>query len=309
MSISDLSVSAWATGVLDLALSPFGYEYMRNAIFGAGAVGAMCAFLSCFVVLKGWSLLGDALSHAVVPGVAVAALLGLPLVAGAGVAAALAVGGIALVERNTALRNDAVLGVVFTTFFAAGLLIVSVYPSHVQVTTILLGNLLGISESDLMQVYGVGLVCLVVIGLKWRDLLLFSFDPDHARSIGLNTRALHLTLLCLLSLACVAALQAVGALLVVSMLIAPGATAYLLSDRFGRMLLIAPALGALGTMVGAYASFFLDGAVGGCIVALQTAVFLLAWLFAPKHGFLADLLRRPSRPVIPQAARGFRWTD
>lgn len=285
--------------LLEAALSPFGYEYMRNAIVGAGVVGAMCALLSCFVVLRGWSLLGDALSHAVVPGVAVAALFGLPLLAGAAVAAALAVGGIALVERNAVLKSDAVVGVVFTTYFAAGLLIVSVYPTNLRVTTILLGNLLGIAETDLYQVYGVGLVCALVIGLKWRDFVALSFDSDHAASIGLNTRLLHGTLLGLLSLACVAALQAVGALLVAAMLIAPGATAYLLTDRFGRMLILSPLIGGLGAFAGAYVSFFLDGAVGGCIVLLQTSLFLLAWLLAPKHGVIA---RRRNAGTLAEVA-------
>lgn len=272
---------------VEAALSPFGYDYMRNAIFGAGIVGAMCALLSCFVVLRGWSLLGDALSHAVVPGVAAAAILGLPFLAGAAVAALLAVAGISLVGRSPVLKSDAVVGVVFTTFFAAGLLVASVHPTNLRVTTILLGNLLGIAEGDLMQVYAVAALCALVIGLKWRDLVAVSFDADHARSVGLDPRFWRGVLLGLLSLACVAALQAVGALLVAAMLIAPGATAYLLTDRFGRMLVLAPLLGGAGAFLGAYASFFLDGAVGGCIVLLQTLLFLLAWLLAPKHGLLA----------------------
>jgi ABC-type Mn2+/Zn2+ transport system permease subunit len=285
----------------ELLLSPFGYEFMVKAILGAGAVGAMCAFLSCFVILKGWSLLGDALSHAVVPGVAIAYLAGLPFIVGAFVAGLLAVLGIGFVERHSTLKSDAVIGVVFTAFFAAGLLIVSLYPSNLRLTTILFGNLLGISDSDLLQVYGAGLVCLLAIGLKWRDLLAYSFDSGHARSIGLDTRALHLLLLALLSLAAVAALQAVGAILVIAMLITPGATAYLLTDRFSRMLVIAPLIGGGVTMAGAYASFFLDGSVGGCIVALQTGLFLLAWLLAPKHGLLAGW-RRPAAAAAPAGA-------
>jgi len=277
--------------LLDLALSPFGYDYMRNAILGAAAVGAMCGLLSCFVVLRGWSLLGDALSHAVVPGVVLAAILGAPYLAGAAVAALLTVGGVALVGRSPVLKSDAVVGVVFTTFFAAGLLLVSIHPTNLRVTTILLGNLLGIAEGDLLQVYGVATLCLVVIGLKWRDLVAVSFDAAHAASIGLRPGFWRAVLLGLLSLACVAALQAVGALLVAAMLIAPGATAYLLTDRFGRMLVLSPLLGGAGAFLGAYASFFLDGAVGGCIVLLQTCLFLLVWLAAPKHGALARLRR------------------
>ncbi len=276
---------------LDLALSPFTYGYMRNAIFGAGVVGAMCAVLSCFVTLRGWALLGDALSHAVVPGVALAYLAGLPFIAGAFAAGLLAVVGIGVVERSTTLKGDAAIGVVFSTFLAAGLLLVSLYPSNLRLTTILFGNLLGISDEDLVQVYAAGGICLGVLLLFWKDLLLLSFDPAHARTIGLRVRALNFLLLALLSLAAVSALQAVGAILVVAMLVTPGATAYLLTDSFRRMLVIAPVLGGAATMLGAYASFFLDASVGGCIVLLQTAVFLVCWLFAPKHGLLAGRRR------------------
>lgn len=285
---------------LQLLSEPFAYGFMWKAILGGGAVGALCGFLSCFVTLKGWSLLGDALSHAVVPGVALASLLGAPFAVGAFFSGILAVVSIGFVERNSYLKNDAVIGVVFTTFFAAGLFIISVFPSNLRLKTILFGNLLGISDADLWQVAVVGVICLVVILCKWKDLLLYCFDPSHARSIGLNVRVLHLLLLSLLSLAAVAALQAVGALLVVAMLITPGATAFLLTDRFGRMLIIAPLLGAGATMAGAYASFFLDGSTGGAIVALQTLLFLMAFLFAPKHGVLAA--RRQSQHLAGTGA-------
>jgi ABC-type Mn2+/Zn2+ transport system permease subunit len=281
-------------GVWETLVSPFGYEFMWKAILGGGAVGAMCGFLSCFVTLKGWSLLGDALSHAVVPGVALAAMTGAPFAAGAFLTGLFAVLAIGFVERNTTLRNDAVIGVVFTSMFALGLLMISIWPSNVRLTTILFGNLLGVSDSDLLQLAVVGALCVAVVALKWKDLLLFCFDADHARSIGLPVRTLHLTLLALLSLAAVAALQAVGALLVVAMLITPGATAHLLTDRFGRMLLIAPALGAASAMAGAYASFFLDGSTGGLIVALQTLLFFAALLFAPKQGWLAGRAPQPA---------------
>lgn len=280
--------------LLDTLLSPFDYEFMWKAILGGGAVGAMCGFLSCFVTLKGWSLLGDALSHAVVPGVALAALIGAPFAAGAFLTGLLAVVGIGVIERNSAIKNDAVIGVVFTTFFAAGLFLISIFPSNVRLKTILFGNLLGISDADLVQLAIVGLLCLAVVALKWKDLLLYCFDASHARSIGINTRFLHLLMLALLSLAAVAALQAVGALLVVAMLITPGATAFLLTDRFGRMLVIAPVIGAAAAMAGAYASFFLDGSTGGAIVVLQTVLFVLAFVFAPKHGLIA--MRRRADP-------------
>lgn len=277
--------------MLDAIAAPFAYEFMQKAVLVGGVVGALCALLSPFVTLRGWSLLGDALSHAVVPGVAVAGLIGAPFIAGAGIAALLAVGAIGAVQDNARLRPDAVIGVVFTAFFAAGLLIVSVWPSNLRVTSILFGDLLGIADRDIAQVLAVGALCLVVVALKWRDLRHYCFDPQHARSVGLPTRLLHGTLLVMLSLATVATLQAVGALLVVAMLITPGAIATLLTDRFGRMLVIAPAVGAATSMAGAYGSYFLDGSAGGIIVSLQTGLFLLAFLFAPRHGWLATRRR------------------
>lgn len=279
-----------------LLAEPFSYAFMIKAIFGGAAVGALCGLLSCFVTLKGWSLLGDALSHSVVPGVAVTALVGGPFALGAFIAGLLAVLGIGLIERNSVLKNDAVIGVVFTAFFAAGLFIVSIFPTNIRIESILFGNLLGISSADLLQVAVIGVICFVVFVTKWKDLLIYCFDPNHARAIGLNVSALHLILLILLSLAAVAALQAVGALLVVAMLITPGATAQLLTKNFGRMLFIAPVLAALACMGGAYASYFLDGSTGGAIVVLQTTMFILALFFAPGKGILATSLRRnPSK--------------
>jgi len=274
------------TGLLGLLVEPFGYQFMVKAILGGGAVGAVCAVLSCFVTLKGWSLLGDALSHAVVPGVAIAYLAGAPFLLGAVLSGLFAVLGIGAVERATKLRGDAVIGVVFTAFFALGLLLISLYPSNLRLTTILFGNLLGIADADLWQLFAVGAGCLLVVAAKWKDLLLYCFDAQHARAIGLPTGRLHLLLLGLLSLTAVAALQAVGALLVVAMLITPGATAFLLTDRFPRMLVLAAVMGAVTAMAGAYASYFLDGSTGGLIVLAQTALFLLALALAPKHGLL-----------------------
>ncbi|HFT1963442.1 TPA: metal ABC transporter permease [Enterobacter ludwigii] len=285
---------------MTLLAQPFSYAFMIKAMFGGAAVGALCGLLSCFVTLKGWSLLGDALSHSVVPGVAVAALVGGPFAIGAFVAGLLGVLGIGLIERNTVLKNDAVIGVVFTTFFAAGLFIISVFPTNIRIQTILFGNLLGISTADLVQVAIIGVICLITFAVKWKDLLIYCFDPSHARAIGLNASALHLLLLILLSLAVVAALQAVGALLVVAMLITPGATALLLTQKFARMLFIAPLLASLTCAVGAYVSYFLDGSTGGAIVVLQTVMFILALLFAPAKGIL---LARCRKALNREAAR------
>lgn len=268
-------------------LTPFQYEYMVKAILVSGLIGGVCAFLSCFITLKGWSLMGDALSHAIVPGVSLAWMLGLPFSVGAFIAGILAALGMGWVKNNSRLREDAVIGVVFTSFFAAGLLLLTLYPSNINLRTIIFGNILAISDPDILQVVIISAVSVLVLAVKWKDMLLFCFDETHARSIGLNTRFLHFLLLALLSATAVAALQTVGACLVVAMLVTPGATAYLLTDRFGKMLFIATVTGVLCGVTGAYVSYFLNGSTGGCIVVLQTVVFLIALIFAPKHGLLA----------------------
>lgn len=273
-------------------LTPFHYEYMVKAILMSGLIGGVCAFLSCFITLKGWSLMGDALSHAVVPGVSLAWMLGLPFSVGAFIAGILAALGMGWVKNNSRLREDAVIGVVFTTFFALGLLLLTLYPSNLNLRTIIFGNILAISDPDILQVLVISIVSILVLGLKWKDLLLYCFDESHARSIGLNTHFLHFLLLALLSATAVAALQTVGACLVVAMLVTPGATAYLLTDRFSRMLLIATLTGVTCGVTGAYVSYFLNGSTGGCIVVLQTGVFLAALILAPKHGLLAARTQR-----------------
>lgn len=279
--------------------TPFEYDYMLKAILVSGMIGGVCAFLSCFITLKGWSLMGDALSHAVVPGVSLAWLLGLPFSLGAFAAGVLAALGMGWVKNHSRLREDAVIGVVFTAFFALGLLLLSLYPSHLNLRTLIFGNILAISDPDILQVAVIAGVSLTVLLLKWRDLLLYCFDEAHARSLGLNTRFLHFLLLALLSATAVAALQTVGACLVVAMLVTPGATAYLLTDRFSRMLGIATATGAGCGLIGAYASYFLNGSTGGCIVVLQTAVFLVVLALAPKHGLLAARARRRAATLAP----------
>ena len=278
--------------MIETLLTPLHYDYMLKAIFVSAVIGGVCAFLSCFITLKGWSLMGDALSHSVVPGVAVAYYAGWPFAAGAFVTGLLAAVGMGFVKAKTRLREDAVIGVVFTAFFAFGLLLISLYPSQVDLRSIVFGNILGISNPDIVQVLIISGVTLVVLGFKWRDLLLFCFDPNQARALGLNTTVLHFTLLTLLSATAVAALQTVGACLVVAMLVTPGATAYLLTDRFGKMIGIATSTGAGTSVVGAYASYFFDGSTGGCIVTLQSALFVAALVFAPKHGLIAQRTRR-----------------
>ena len=274
--------------MLSLLLEPFSYNYMTNAIWVSALVGGLCAFLSAYLMLKGWSLMGDALAHSVVPGVALAYLLALPYAIGAFFAGMLATLSMAIVKSTTKLREDAIIGLVFTTFFAAGLLIASVNPTAVDIQTIVLGNILAISGEDTFQVVIISAVCFVVLGLKWQDLAALFFDEVHARSIGLSVNLLKILFFTLLSAAAVAALQTVGAILVIGMLITPGATAYLLTDRFGKLVVLSILLGAGTSGLGAYASYFLDVSPGGLIVSLQTALFLLAFLFAPKHGLISQ---------------------
>lgn len=281
-------------------LSPFTYDYMLKAMFVSALVGGVCAFLSAYLMLKGWSLMGDALGHAVVPGVAVAYLMQLPYAAGAFVAGLLAALGMGLVKHRTRLREDAIIGLVFTAFFAAGLLIASIYPTAINIQTIVLGNILGISDEDVVQVVIIAAVSLALLLAKWRDLMVVFFDESHARTVGINAGALKIMFFALLAACTVAALQTVGACLVIAMVVTPGATAYLLTDRFGRLLAMSVAIGAGTSFAGAYISYFLDGATGGVIVTLQTLLFLAAFYFAPKHGVIAARRRPAALPgAIP----------
>ncbi|GAB1487770.1 metal ABC transporter permease [Opitutaceae bacterium] len=281
-------------------LTPFQYDYMLTAMWTSALIGGVCGLLSGFITLKGWSLMGDALSHAVVPGVALAYLAGLPFAVGAFTSGLLAAGAMAFVKMKTPVREDAVIGIVFTAFFALGLLLISLFPSRVDLKSIIFGNILGIATADVIQVLIVSAVCLVTLAFKWRDLMLFCFDANQARALGLNVGFLHVLLLLLLSATAVAALQAVGAMLVVAVLVTPGATAYLLTDKFGSMLLIGSAFGTVTSFVGAYASYFFDGATGGCIVTLQALLFLVVLVIAPKHGLLAG--RRARRQRMMESA-------
>lgn len=288
--------------MIGLLLEPFAYQYMVRAIWICALVGVTCAFLSSYLILKGWSLMGDALAHSIVPGVALAYLLALPYAVGAFFAGLLAAFSMAAVRHATRLREDTIIGLVFTTFFAGGLLLVSVNPTAVDIQGIILGNILAISGADIAQVVIISLVCLVVLALKWKDFLAVFFDEGHGRSIGLSVRALQVVFFTLLSAATVAALQTVGACLVIAMVVTPGATAYLLTDRFGRLTLIAMALGGITSALGVYLSYFLDANPGGLIVTMQTLIFLAAFFFAPRHGLV--VARRAVRRVGRGALHG-----
>ena len=272
---------------MSILLDPFTYGYMTSAMLVSALVGAVCAFLSCFLMLKGWSLIGDALSHSVVPGVAGAYLLGLPLALGAFLSGGLAAAAMLFLSDRSGLKVDVVIGLIFTGFFGLGLFLVSINPIAVDLQTITMGNILAISESETRQLAVIGLVSMVILTLKWRDLMVVFFDESHARSIGLRAGLLKGLFFTLLSACVVAAMQTVGAFLVVALVVTPGATAYLLCDRFGRLIVTAVVIGAVTSFVGAYISFFLNGATGGVIVVFQTLIFLAAFIFAPKHGMLA----------------------
>ncbi len=274
-------------------LDPFAYGYMTNAMLVSALVGGVCAFLSCYLMLKGWSLIGDALAHSVVPGVAGAYMLGLPFAFGAFFAGGLAAGAMLFLSGRSGLKIDVIIGIIFTSFFGLGLFMVSVAPVPIDVQAIVMGNILAITPEDTLQLVLIGGVSLAVLLAKWKDLMVVFFDESHARSIGLRPDLLRAVFFTLLAASVVAAMQTVGAFLVIAMVVTPGATAYLLCDRFPRLLMVSVAIGAGTSFLGAYASYFLDGATGGVIVALQTLVFLLAFLLAPKHGLLAA--RRKAR--------------
>lgn len=286
--------------MIDILLEPFGYSYMFNAMWVSAMVGAVCAFLSCYLMLKGWSLIGDALSHSVVPGVAGAYMLGLPFALGAFLAGGMAAGAMLFLSGRSGLKIDVIIGIIFTSFFGLGLFMVSLSPMSVSIQTIIMGNILAIAPSDILQLVIIGVVCLTVLTLKWKDLMVTFFDENHARSIGLKPDLLKAIFFMLLSAAVVAAMMTVGAFLVIAMVVTPGATAYLLCDRFPRLIMLSVLIGSLTGFMGAYASYFLDGATGGIIVTLQTTIFLLAFVFAPKHGVLA------ARRKAAQALRSLR---
>lgn len=281
-------------GVVEFLAEPMQLDFMVRATLITLTASVVCATLSCWLVLIGWSLMGDAVSHSVLPGVVLAYVAGVPFAVGAVICGFLAVALIGVVRNTSRVKEDAAIGVVFTTFFALGLTLVSVTPSHVDLNHIIFGNLLGASRSDLIQVVAIGAGVLIVLLAKRRDFTLYAFDPTHAHAIGLNPRRLGAVLLGLLALTAVVALQAVGVVLVVALLITPGATAYLLTDRFARMLLIAPGLATVCALVGLYASYYLDTASGPMVVLVNGIVFALVYLFNPRRGVVTARLRKPA---------------
>lgn len=285
---------------MSLLLEPFTYGYMLNAMWVSALVGGVCAFLSAYLMLKGWSLIGDALSHSVVPGVAGAYMLGLPFALGAFLSGGLAALAMLVLSDRSGLKSDVIIGLIFSAFFGLGLFMISVSPVSVSVQTITMGNILAISPGDTLQLVIIAGVSLLILALKWKDLMVVFFDESHARSIGLRPGLLKGIFFTLLSACVVAAMQTVGAFLVIALVVTPGATAYLLTDRFSQLILLSVAIGTLSCFVGAYLSYFLNGATGGIIVCLQTLVFLTAFFFAPKHGHLA-LKRKAAEALRAEA--------
>lgn len=285
------------SSLLTLVLEPLQYEFMVRALATTVIAAVLCAVLSCWLVLVGWSLMGDAVSHAVLPGVVLAYIVGVPFTIGALVFAGIAVVAIGTLSATSRVKEDAAIGIVFTTLFASGLVLISVTPSTTDLNHIIFGNILGVSSADLAHI---GLLAAVGLGLlvvKRRDLTLFAFDPVHCQVLGISTRGLSALLLGVLALTAVVSLQVVGVVLVVAMLIIPGATAYLLTDRFGRMLLLAPIISATCAVAGIYVSYWIDAASGGLVVVTQGAAFLLVYVFSPRQGVLAKLVGARRRAV------------
>ncbi len=269
---------------MDRWFEPLHYGFMRDALLVGAVIAAMCALLSCFLILRGWSLMGDAISHAVLPGIVLAYLAGLPLTLGAFGSGLLCAVSTGFIKQNSRIKEDTVMGVVFTGLFALGLVLFSRTESDIHLDHILFGNILGITRPQRLETLALGGAIIGVVLLLRRDLLLICFDPNQARVLALPERFLNYLLLSLLALAIVVALQAVGIILVIAMLVTPGSIGYLWTDRFDRMLVIALASAVLSTLAGILLSYHLDGSTAACIVLTQTLVFVVSMLVAPKHG-------------------------
>ena len=263
---------------------PLAHDFMRKAILISSLVAAVCGLLSSFLTLKGWALMGDAVSHAVMPGVVVAYALGVPFSLGAFIFGVGSVALIGFIKQKSRVKEDTVIGLVFTGFFALGIVLVSKIKSNIDLMHILFGSPLGISLSDIQQTIFISILVVVLLSIFRKDLMLYCFDPRHAKTVGINVVFLHYLLLTCLSLAAVVGLQTVGIVLVVAMLITPGATAYLLTDKFDRMSLISVLSSIVSSVLGIYLSYWFDIETGGSIVLVQTFIFLFAFLFAPRYG-------------------------
>ena len=272
--------------MIDWVLTPLEFEFMQRAMIAALLVGITCAVFSCFLVVKGWSLMGDAVSHSVLPGLALAYIAGWPLIIGAfaaGLICSLATG---YIKDHSRVKEDAVLGIMFSGMFAFGLVLLTKIETDIHLLHVLFGNILGVGWADIHEIAALTIPLLMILAVKWRDLMLYVFDPNHAKAVGLPINVLHYGLLIFLSLTIVASIKAAGIILVIAMLIAPGATGYLLTSCFQKMLFIAVAVSVVSCTAGTLASFHLDVATAPLIVVAQAAIFTLALLFAPKKGLI-----------------------
>ncbi len=279
---------------------PLSYGFMQRALIAAVFIGAVCAVLSCYLVLKGWALMGDAISHAVLPGIVIAFALGIPLVIGAfaaGLSCALLTG---YLKENSRIKEDTVMGIVFSGMFGFGLVLFTKIETDQHLNHILFGNILGISAQDLIEIAFISVTVLAIMIAKRKDFLVYCFDPQHAQAVGLPVRILNYALLILLSLTIIMALRAVGIILVVAMLVAPGAIAFLLTDRFEHMLGIATAVAIGSAVSGTLISFHINGATGPCIVLIQSAIFAIAFLLAPKGGLLRNIVQHKQAAPLRQ---------
>lgn len=292
---SSLKVLASGDTAARFLTDPLNYSFIHRAILAAGIMALVAGLLSCWLVLIGWSLLGDAISHAILPGVVIAYSLSLPYALGAIAAALVAVWLVGTVREQTSLKEDTSIGIVFTAMFALGLVLISITPAATHMQEILFGNLLGISDASLWQIIGFGSAAVLVIVCAGRAFTLWAFDANHARTVGFNTRLIRWLLLGCMACVVVASVQAVGVILVVAMLITPGATAYLLTRRFAVMLVISPAVALFSALAGIWLSFSWNVSTGGTIVLVQAALFTLAYLFGPREGVATTALQLKRR--------------
>ncbi|EMM5417124.1 iron/manganese ABC transporter permease subunit SitD [Citrobacter amalonaticus] len=279
---------------LTTLLEPFQFDFMVNALIVSALVAIPCALLSVFLVLKGWALMGDAMSHAVFPGIVLAYIVGIPLAIGAFIAGLFCAVATGYLDDNSRIKRDTIMGIVFSGMFGAGLVLYVSIQSEVHLDHILFGDMLGISLSDIGQTAFIALGIALIIAFKWKDLLLHAFDPHQAKASGLNTTLLHYGLLCMIALTIVATLKSVGIILSISLLIAPGAIAVLLTRRFARALLLATGLSVVTSFLGVYLSFFLDSAPAPTIVVLFTIIFIVAFVFAALRDRRSELRQQQS---------------
>jgi len=273
------------------------YEFLQKALFTSVVVGIICGIIGSFIILRGMSLMGDAISHAVLPGVALSYAFGVNFFIGAVATGVLTAIGIGYVSQNSRIKNDTAIGILFTSAFALGIILITMLKSSTDLYHILFGNVLAVRPSDMWVTVGIGIVVIVTVYAFFKELLLTSFDPTIAAAYGLRNNLIHYLLMTLLTMVTVASLQTVGIVLVVAMLITPAATAYLLTDRLWVMIYLAAGFGVISAIIGLYFSFTYNLASGATIVMVATALFLLTFLFSRKHGIVWKSIRARQKRV------------